>query len=140
MSGSLDNDYRIDDSMKDPIYLPSGGDYPDWYNDDDITPPSPNAMESSRLYILQVSKTWRLDLSSKSKLIQTILFYGEKFPLSSISQASTLLPYTSNTEQPPSMTSKVARPLKRSQCSIYGSLTEDKGRKKHDHGDIRGHS
>jgi hypothetical protein len=125
--------------MKDHIYLPSGSDYPDWYNDD-ITSPSPNAMESARLYILQVSKIWRLDLPSKSQFIQTILFYGEKFPLSGISQASTLLPCTSNTEASPSMTSKVARPLKRSQCSIYGSLIEDKRREKHAHRDIRGHS
>jgi hypothetical protein len=97
--------------MKDPIYLPSGSDYPDWYNNDDIIPPSPNAMESSRLYILQVYKIRSLDLSSKSQFIQTILFYGENFPLSGISQASTLLPCTSNTEASPSMTSKVARPL-----------------------------
>jgi hypothetical protein len=37
------------------------------------------------------------------------------------------------------MTSKVARPLKRRWCSIYGPL-EDKTGKKDAHRDIRGHS
>jgi hypothetical protein len=50
-------------SMKVPIYLPYGSDEQEWFSDD-IIPPSPNAMELSRLYLFKMSKTSWLDLSN----------------------------------------------------------------------------
>jgi hypothetical protein len=44
-------------TVKNPTYLPSGSDDPDWPNDNDIIPPLSNAMESSRSYTFQVPKT-----------------------------------------------------------------------------------
>jgi hypothetical protein len=81
--GSSESENESNDSMKDPMYLPAGSDDPDW-SSEDIIPTSPNAMELSRLYIFQVSKTWRRDLSNKSQFIPTRPFHGENL-LSDIS-------------------------------------------------------
>jgi hypothetical protein len=70
----------------------------DW-SSGDIIPPSPNAMELSWLYILQIPNTHRPDLSNKSQFIPTGLFYEGK-PLSSdISHASTLRSFSSDIDR-----------------------------------------
>jgi hypothetical protein len=72
ISGSSESGYGSDNSVKEHMHLPSGSNDPDWSsNVDDSIPLSPNAMELSRLYTCQVSRTWRPDLSNKSHFIAT---------------------------------------------------------------------
>jgi hypothetical protein len=127
MSGSSESGYGSDNSVKEPMHLPSGSDDPEWSNDDDSILLSPNAMELSRLYTFQVSRTWRPDLSNKSQFIATRLLYGEKLS-SDILHASILWPLSSNIESSPCMTIKVKMPkaLKRYQCSINRSREKDR--------------